>query len=87
MRERPRFVLRRAYDRIKEKADALQLASKNPPSGPSFLYQPAFAEDKVIRLPSRLTNSSPATWCSVPIPRGSGSSCTTWPAPATRRTR
>jgi len=52
MRERPKLVLRRAYDRIKEKADALQLASKAPPSGPSFLYRPAFAEDELIRLPA-----------------------------------
>jgi hypothetical protein len=50
---KPLFIPRRAYDRMKEKADALHLASKAPPAGPSFLYQPAYKEDFVIRLPAR----------------------------------
>jgi hypothetical protein len=53
MKQKPLFIPRGVYERMKEKADALNLAGKVPPGGPSFLYQAAFAEDKLIRLPAR----------------------------------
>src|SRR3569623_1923506 len=53
MRQKPLLLPRGTYERMKAKADALQLAGKVPPGGPSFLYQPAFAEDHLIRLPAR----------------------------------
>jgi hypothetical protein len=49
----PRWFPKRAAEQMKEKADALQYVGKVPPGGPSFLYQPAFAEDEIIRLPAR----------------------------------
>lgn len=39
--------------RVKAAAAALKLAGTVPPGGPSFLYQPAYAEDFVIRGPAR----------------------------------
>jgi len=49
----PRWVPRSVVDEIRAKAAALKLAGKVPPGGPSYLYQPAFAEDFVIRGPAR----------------------------------
>ena len=40
-------------ERIKAKVAALKLPGRVPPGGPSYLYQPAFAEDEIIRLPAR----------------------------------
>lgn len=49
----PRWAPKRAVEQMKERADALAVVGKVPPGGPSFLYQPAFAEDEIIRLPAR----------------------------------
>jgi len=49
----PRWFPKRAAEKMKEAADALNVVGKVPPGGPSFLYQPAFAEDQIIRLPAR----------------------------------
>lgn len=38
---------------LKAKAAALALPGRVPPGGPSFLYQPAYAEDHIIRLPAQ----------------------------------
>ena len=40
-------------EQIKAKAANLMLVGTVPPGGPSFLYQPAFAEDHALRLPAR----------------------------------
>src|SRR5439155_24449469 len=53
MRQKPIWGLQRSYDKMKAKVEALKLPGKVAPGGPSFLYQPAFAEDKLIRLPAR----------------------------------
>jgi hypothetical protein len=49
----PRWIPKSVVKQFQEKVDALQLAGKVPPGGPSFLYQPAYAEDFVLRLPAR----------------------------------
>jgi hypothetical protein len=55
----PRWVPRSVVDQMKAKADALALVGKVPPGGPSYLYQPAFAEDHVIRPPARPYDPQP----------------------------
>lgn len=40
-------------EKIRIAATQLKLVGVVPPGGPSFLYQPAYAEDHVIRLPAR----------------------------------
>ena len=40
-------------EKIKMAAAALKLIGRVPPGGPSYLYQPVFAEDYVIRGPAR----------------------------------
>jgi hypothetical protein len=45
--------------KIKAEAAALRLFGKVPPGGPSYLYQPAYAEDHVIRLPARAYEPQP----------------------------
>lgn len=40
-------------ERMKAKAANLALVGTVPPGGPSYLYQPAFAEDHILRLPAR----------------------------------
>jgi hypothetical protein len=40
-------------EKIKEAAAALKLVGTVPSGGPSYLYQPAYAEDQVIRGPAR----------------------------------
>ncbi len=53
MRQKPIWARQSTYDKMLAKVNALALPGKVPPGGPSFLYQPAFAEDKIIRLPAR----------------------------------
>ena len=49
----PRWLPKSVVEQMRQKAEALTLVGKVPPGGPSFLYQPAFKEDYVIRLPAR----------------------------------
>jgi hypothetical protein len=49
----PRWVPKRIVEQTKERAAALRIAGRVPPGGPSYLYQPAFQEDYVIRGPAR----------------------------------
>jgi hypothetical protein len=46
-------------ERMKARAANLALVGAVPPGGPSFLYQPAFAEDFVLRLPARPYHPQP----------------------------
>jgi len=55
----PWWFPKRAAEEMKQKAEALHLVGKVPPGGPSFLYQPAFAEDEIIRLPARVYAPQP----------------------------
>src|SRR5207249_1258654 len=48
----PRWFPRSMVDEMRAKVAALKLAGKVPPGGPSFLYEPAFSEDYVIRAPA-----------------------------------
>ncbi len=49
----PRWVPKGVVEEMREKASRLAIPGHVPPGGPSFLYQPAFAEDQIIRLPAR----------------------------------
>ncbi|MFO0806902.1 MAG: hypothetical protein U0791_27680 [Gemmataceae bacterium] len=49
----PWWFPKRATKKIEEAAGQLDVVGKVPPGGPSFLYQPEFAEDEIIRLPAR----------------------------------
>jgi hypothetical protein len=53
IREKPRWIPQSSYDKMRAKVEALKVPGKAAPGGPSFLYQPAFKEDYIIRLPSR----------------------------------
>ena len=48
-----RWVPKGLVEEMREKAARLAIAGTVPPGGPSYLYQPAFAEDHIIRLPAR----------------------------------
>lgn len=52
-RKPPWWFPKRATEQMTEAANALIVIGKVPPGGPSFLYQAAFAEDEIIRLPAR----------------------------------
>lgn len=52
-RKPPFWFPKSATQQMTEKAHALNTVGKVPPGGPSFLYEPAFAEDEIIRLPAR----------------------------------
>jgi hypothetical protein len=52
-RKPPIWFPKRAADQMRERVDALATVGKVAPGGPSFLYQPAYAEDEIIRLPAR----------------------------------
>lgn len=49
----PRWLPKSVVEQMRQKAAALNVVGKVPAGGPSFLYQPAFKEDYVIRLPAR----------------------------------
>lgn len=52
-RAAPRWVPKRIVEQTRVRGAALRLAGKVPPGGPSYLYQPVFKEDYVIRGPAR----------------------------------
>ena len=52
-RKPPFWFPKTAVQQMTERANALATVGKVQPGGPSFLYQSAFAEDEIIRLPAR----------------------------------
>lgn len=49
----PIWVPRRIVEETRKRAAELKLSGRVHPGGPSYLYQPAFAEDRIIRGPAR----------------------------------